>query len=192
VSLRALALLLLGAAPLETQVGRHPQPGIFIQAGGGLTMADAEPRYGPRFGPQAAIGVGWTSAGGLAVAAHLEHLRYRVDPDLDLAITQLAFEPAWYVSRRDYTAVFVGGRALVGIRRTGHTWEFLDPAAAAGRGFGLVAGARSQASPRVGFSARVSANWLWFGDVRAGGLRVANTRAPATHFGALLAVTFNP
>lgn len=189
---RALCLVALWPGTLAAQVGRHPEPGFYVQAGGGAAMVDAEPRYGPQFGLHVGVGLGWVSTGGLGLAAHLEQLWYGVAPDFELTLTEVALEPTLIVATYDYTALYVGGRAVLGRRHIAYSFEFLDPASGSGGGLGLVAGARSQASRVVGFNARITGSWLWFGDLRADGLRIDGTTSRAVHFNAHVAITLSP
>jgi hypothetical protein len=165
-----LAVLAAGMAAGSSwaQHARHPEPGFYIQAGGGVSFVEpyrvGTPGITPR--PSFGAGAGWTS-GRVQLSAHVERVSFHIDrPPQDVTVTYLALQPAWYVERRPYTGLYLGGRALLAWDHSVRT----DTGAAGtlrGSGFGLVAGARSQMSRVAGFEVRAAGNFVWFEGVSA-------------------------
>jgi hypothetical protein len=109
---------------------------------------------------------GWTS-GRAQLSAHVERVTFHIDsPSRHVTVTYLALQPAWYVDRRSYTGIYLGGRALLAWDRSVRT-DTRVAGTLRGSGFGLVAGARSQMSRVAGFEVRAAGNFVWFEGVSA-------------------------
>lgn len=187
-----LAGFLAWPAFLSAQAPRHPEPGFYLEAGAGVSYVEFDRRYSFRPTLGWGAGVGWIAPAGFAMSANLERVADRNDAAFDVTLTYVALQPTYFFDRHPYTALYVGGRLVAGWKHAGYTVDFRDPTRARGLGVGLVAGARSQASPVLGFDGRIAAVVVWFGDLAADGLRIADTGSRATHLQFRLALTISP